>query len=272
MKIITFFKRIFAPAPEQPEESFEYGQKCLLSFAINRYQQSPLRGCINDQKNIWAKIQQLWPEFKARLFQDYKCTRAKFEAEIRAAFAVMKTGLLVIQYSGHGTFTKDPSEIDGYSEALYLYDGAYSDDRLYKLMLEKPAGLKVVFILDCCFSTGITNPRARARAISQTYKQPRYLASEPMPEHFTVTRQITNEPLDWVVFAACGERETANDARINNEDTGAYSFYFVKVMRRDVFYHNWQKDVEKYLPSADFRQTPSLGGKQELVNEIVFEI
>ncbi len=43
---------------------------------------------------------------------------------------------LVIHYSGHGTYTNDTSgdEADKQDEAMYLYDGAYLDDRLSKLL------------------------------------------------------------------------------------------------------------------------------------------
>lgn len=269
MKIFRFFRNLFAGGPAAPEEPFEYGKLCLLSFAINRYHQSPLRGCINDQKDISEKLKSLWPGFTMRLFQDYDCTRALFKAEIRKAFAAMRDGWLVIQYSGHGTYSRDQSEKDGYSEALYLYDGALPDEDIYELMQEKPEGLKVVFILDCCFSTGITLPRAKS---NPCYSKPRFLASEPMPETFKVSRVLINEPIDWVVFAACGERETAADAVIGNRPNGIYSYYLSRVMRRAVFLANWQKDVDKCLPSPNFQQTPSLTGSEELMNTIPFEV
>ena len=83
MKIITFFKRIFAPTPEQP---FAYGMFCCLSFAINKYSQGPLRGCLNDQKRIVARIKQFWSQFVFRLFQDSDATWQRFEAEVLKAW------------------------------------------------------------------------------------------------------------------------------------------------------------------------------------------
>lgn len=43
---------------------------------------------------------------------------------------------LVVHYSGHGTYTNDASgdETDGQDEALYLFDGAFLDDRLSKIL------------------------------------------------------------------------------------------------------------------------------------------
>jgi len=43
---------------------------------------------------------------------------------------------LFVQYSGHGTFTKDLNgdEADGQDEAMYLYDGIFLDDRLAKVL------------------------------------------------------------------------------------------------------------------------------------------
>jgi len=267
MKIIRFFKNLFAPEPEEP---FVYGLLCCISFAINKYSNGPLRGCLNDQKKIVARIKQFWPQFVFRLFHDSQCTWQRFEAEILRAFENMPTGHLVITYSGHGTFKRNPREIDGFSEAFYFYNGTYADFQLYELMNKKPAGLKVTFILDCCFSTGITVPRLTH---NPHYRQPRFLASEPMPENFHVSkREMFNEDIDWIVFAACGERETASDAFINNEYCGAYTFYFTQIMRPGVFNINWQKDVEKYLPSKDFPQSPSLTGSEKRMHELPFEL
>lgn len=267
MKIITFFKRIFTPEPEKP---FVYGLFCCISFAINKYSQGPLRGCLNDQKKIVARIKQFWSQFVFRLFQDSDATWQRFEAEILRAFENMPTGWLVIHYSGHGTYKRNPREIDGFSEAFYFHNGSYADYQLYELMKKKPAGLKVTFILDCCFSTGITVPRVKH---NPHYKQARFLASEPLPENFKVSkRAIIEEDIDWIVFAACGERETAADAYINGDYTGAFTWYFTQVMRPGVFFANWQKDVDKYLPSKDFQQSPSLTGSNKLMHELPFEM
>lgn len=268
LKIFRFFKNIFCPKQEAPEPPFNYGKLCCISFAINRYQQSPLRGCLNDQADITDRIKQFWPDFVFRLFQDSKCTWQRFEQEILKAFESMAEGWLVIHYSGHGTFKSNPAELDGYSEALYLYNGPYADYQIYELMKKKPPKLNVVFILDSCFSTGVTCPRHN----NEIYRKSRFLASEPMPEQFKVRRAIINEPLEWIVFAACGERETASDAYINGRYNGAFTFYFKQIMRPGVFFSNWQRTIDKYLPTNDYPQTPSLTGKQELINKIPFEL
>jgi len=54
--------------------------------------------------------------------------------------------LLYIHYSGHGTQIPDYSdtELNGYHEALYLYDGPFQDDRLVELQALTPAGVKVI--------------------------------------------------------------------------------------------------------------------------------
>lgn len=269
MKIAQFFKNLFGKQPEVP---FEYGKFCTLSFAINKYLQGPLRGCLNDQKKIVARIKRYWSQFVFRLFQDAEATWQKFEEEILKAFEAMPEGWLVIHYSGHGTFKRNPKERDGYSEAFYFYNGAYADYQVYELMKKKPEKLNVVFILDCCFSTGITVPRLSG---NPTYRHPKFLESDPLPDFFRVTKRAlipTEEDVDWLVFAACGERETASDACINGEFCGAYTFYFEQVMRPGVFFANWQKDVDKSLPSGDFPQTPSLTGTEERIHKMPFEL
>jgi hypothetical protein len=269
MKIIELFKRLFGKKPD-PEAPFEYGTHCMLSFAINKYTQAPLRGCINDQKRLHARMKQYWPEFTYRLFQDSVCTWQKFEEEILKAFAAMKKGYLVIHYSGHGTDIKNPKEIDGYSEAFYFYNGAYPDYRLHDLIVRhRPKDLRVVFIIDCCFSTGITLPRSG----KLNYSVPRYFQTEPLPRTMRrVKREIFTAEIGWIVFAACGERQTAADAFINNEYIGAFSYHFTEIMRPGVLFLNWQRDVEQFLPSDHYPQKPSLTGDRKNIHWQPFEI
>lgn len=268
MKIIRFFRGLFTRPPVKP---FGYGKHCALMFAINRYQQSPLRGCLNDQEDMTFRIKLLWPEFVFRQFKDSEVTRQRFKDEMLRAFANMPEGHLVVTYSGHGTQMRNPKEIDGFSEALYLYDGPLPDHEIYEVMKQKPPKLNVVFIFDCCFSTGMTNPR-KSDFHALPYRVPRFLEYEPIPAGFKRSKSAFHEEIDidWLAFAACQENETAMDAYIGGRYNGAYTYYMKNIMRRDVSFMTWHKETRNYLPSKMFPQTPTLTGKHEMMDKLPF--
>lgn len=247
-------------------EPFTYGNKLLIDFAINDYKGSDndLRGCLNDQKKKVATFSNYWPDFKFRTFTDSECTRARLRDEVRAAFAAMPEGWLFIAYSGHGTYKKSSTEENGYSEAMYLYDGTFTDNEWVELMKEKPENLKVVFMLDCCFGEGVVSPRG-----NPTYIRYRFLSSEEMPPVFNVVRKITEESLSYICFAGSLENEPSADAYINNEFTGAHTFYFMRCIKPGEAFITWQKRLDLYLPNKDFKQTPVLLGNKELMQEIL---
>ncbi len=247
------------------KQPFAYGRRCLIDFAINDYKgtDNDLRGCLNDQEDKEAVLKRHWADFTFKLFRDSECTRSRVKAEVRAAFAAMPTGHLVIGYSGHGTYTRDKTEINGYSEALYLYDGTFTDKEWVELMTEKPAGLNVVFFLDSCFSAGAVSPKGMCA-------RSRFMPSEEMPETFNVVRNITEESLSYICFAGCQEDETSADAYIANRFNGAHTYYLTRCIKPGEAYVTWQKRLDLYLPNKDFEQTPMLLGNAELMNSIAF--
>jgi metacaspase-1 len=262
-------KNIFKPKPE-PVVDFDWGKRCLLHFAINDYQgiNNDLRGCLNDQGILVKKIDEQFPGFSMRLFQDSACTKDAFKSMVRAAYAAMPSGLLIVGYSGHGTYDRDSSEPDGYREALYLYDGKLTDDDLVELAHEKPAGLDVVFFFDSCFSQGM----ARDLIGNPIYKRSRFLLTEPLPESFHIIKKFGRTPIDWLVFSACAERQTAADAFINGRYNGAFTYFAVKTLEKGITYRKWFTEIRNYLPSNDFEQIPGLDGPESMLTKKAFEI
>jgi len=135
----------------------------FLSFAINNYEQSPLRGCINDQINLSNKLKSINKDIDLRLFKNEEVTKEKVLFEISKAIKD-NPDILWIMYSGHGTQVRDRNndESDGYDEALYVYDGVITDDELNLLL--KEVDFKCVVLLDSCFSGTATRSKRSFKA------------------------------------------------------------------------------------------------------------
>lgn len=261
MCLKNLFKKPQPPAP------FAYGNNCLLHFAITDYPgtDSDLPGCVPDQELTTTMVDGRIGGVSFRGLTDEEVTPSHFEDEIRAAFKAMPTGLLTIGYSGHATYEKDDSEPDGVREALYLYGGKFTDKRFVALCKEKPAGLDLVFLLDSCFSEGM----ARNNPSPQ---KPRFLVTEPLPEHYHVIRQAPGEVNDWLVISACAENQTASDAMFGGDPNGAFTFYAMRTLEKGITYRQWMERIWKYLPGDRFSQIPHIDGPERMFEKIVFEV
>lgn len=251
----------------EPEKPFEYGDNCFLQFDISDYPGtgSDLPGCVPDGELAENIVDGRIGGVSFRTLTDNEVTPARFEAEIRAAFAAMPRGRLTIGYSGHGTYEKDASEPDGVREALYLWGGKFTDKRFVALCKEKPAGLELVFLLDSCFSEGMSrnNPSPQ---------RPRFLMTEPLPENYHVIRQAPGEVNDWLVISACAENQTASDAMFNGKPNGAFTFYAMKTLEKGITYRQWMERIWEYLPSDRFPQIPHIDGPEYMFEKKVFEV
>lgn len=97
------------------------------------------------------------------LHYNAQATKGALEAAARAACVGMHAGdLLVLYVSGHGGQVDDgdPTEADGLSETLCLWDGEMTDTYLSTVLAEIPAGVRVFFVTDTCNSG--TNYRRRS--------------------------------------------------------------------------------------------------------------
>jgi hypothetical protein len=252
----------------EPPKPFEYGNNCLLHASINDYPGtgSDLNGCNNDQEDFINYADGRIGGISFRYLQDSEATPSAFEREIRAAYKAMPYGLLTVCYSGHGTYEKDSSEPDGYSEALYMWGGKFTDDRLIALANEKPAGLDLVFILDCCFGRGMARDFG-----NPSFSVPRFLMTDPMPENYRITRSLTREPHDWLVISACAENQTAADAQFGGRYNGAFTYYAVRTLEKGITYRQWMERIWQNLPSRSFDQIPGIDGPERLFERKVFE-
>ena len=119
-----------------------------LCIGINDYPGtgSDLAGCVNDA-NDWAE-ELTKREFDVEVMLDAQATGEAMRAGMRRLLQNAVSGdLVVITYSGHGTWVRDDNgdEPDGRDEALCPYDiatnGPLLDDELYDILMRpRPRG------------------------------------------------------------------------------------------------------------------------------------
>lgn len=252
------FKKWFGK--QDPMIDWEHTQKVALLFGINNYPggENDLNGCINDIDLAEQRLQ----GFQIRKFQDSQVTIKNFIEQVKYAILHSLQGdVIYIHYSGHGTYVEDihGDEVDGYDEALYLYDGALIDDELNKVLQLIPEGVTVVLLLDSCFSGSATRNPHKVRFMPPKFER---------KEHLRIKRGIY-ENMKWIVLSGCGENQTSADAFINGKYHGAFTFYAMNTLVGTMTYKTWHEKIREFLPSRDFDQAPTLEGDETLINKQV---
>ena len=244
------FKKLFSKPPEENT----YTGKTALLFAINNYPGSSndLRGCLNDQENIEKNLfNKYFPDFSVYKYSDSQVTSYRFLLELKKYIRLLQPGdILFISYSGHGTQGVDPysTEADGYSEALYLYDGCLWDYELATIFKLIPEGARVILSFDSCFSHGMarrqTNPRfVETHNVSGVKKRASFL------------RDVSDK---FIMFAGCQEHQTSADAFIDGDYNGAFTYYWVGCFNPEMTYRQWIDETINDI--VQFEQIPVLTG------------
>lgn len=243
-------------------------KRIALLFAINNYPGSSndLRGCLNDQKRVASKL----PDFEKRLFKDSDVTIENFKKEVlKAAEETVAGDIVLLHYSGHGTYTPcyHGDEIDGKDEALYLYNGPLADDDFGALLDNFKTGVKVIIFLDSCFSESATralnNAPNKNKGKFKIYKK--FKTKKQVPHN-----KLLKNPINWVVFSGCSEHQTSADAYIDGAFNGAFTFYLWDCIDRNLTYKQWYAELRKSLPSSEYDQIPTLEGPDDIINNQLF--
>ena len=268
------------------------GKKALL-VGINKfanYSQFTLNGCVNDAKDMAALYKDLlgFKTSEMTILTDAQATKANIMANLKAMVAGVKAGrlgYLVFSLSSHGTQMNDTSgdEPDGKDEAFVPHDLAeksgrwdpshiISDDELHDLLAQLPANVLLEVYLDTCHSgSGLRGAEFGLHA-----PKPRYIAP---PDHefqkktarmrgFTLHRPPSSTAkkavagVHHILWTGCKANETSADAYFNGRYNGAFTYYFIKVMR-DTKNTLSRKDViakMRTLMRGHFAQNPQLEG------------
>ena len=276
------------------------GKKALF-VGINKfanYSQFTLNGCVNDAKDMAALYKDLlgFKTTEMSTLTDAQATKANIMARLNAMVADAKAGklnYLVFSLSSHGTQMNDTSgdEPDGKDEAFVPHDiaeknGAWdpariiSDDELHDLFAQLPASVLLEVYLDTCHSGsglrgaefGLHAPRARyiappdhefeqktARMRGFTLDRP---PSGSAKKGAAEASKAAVAGAHHILWTGCKANQTSADAYFSGRYNGAFTYYFVKVMRDTQNKLSRKAVIAKMraLMKSSFAQTPQLEG------------
>ena len=244
--------------------------KKAVCVGINNYPGSDndLSGCVNDA-NDWSGLLKSYG-FQTTVILDSQATRSKTVGAFDSLVAQATSGdVIVLTYSGHGTSVMDTSgdEVDGYDEALYVYDGVLLDDDLRSVLQKTKAGVHVVIISDSCFSGTVT----RKISLDEKAKR-RYISTDAIPPNTPVkNRFLSEESMVEVLISGCSDSEYSYDAYINGRYNGAFTANAISVLNQGQTYNEFYTALRKLLPSTTYPQTPQLEGSTENREKVLFE-
>jgi len=144
----------------------------------------------------------------------------------------------------------------------------YLDYMRSALRVTKP-GATVLILADSCFSETLTRGTAQMNI--------KHVTKNRFIDPGLVPRQVTNKifrsgpVMDHIMMSACLATETASDAYINKNWAGAFTFFAIMALQPGMTYLQWYAAIRKFLPSADFTQTPTIEGPDYLLDRKVFE-
>ena len=276
------------------------GKKALF-VGINKfanYSQFTLNGCVNDAKDMAALYKDLlgFKTTEMSTLTDAQATKANIMARLNAMVADAKAGklnYLVFSLSSHGTQMNDTSgdEPDGKDEAFVPHDiaeknGAWdpariiSDDELHDLFAQLPASVLLEVYLDTCHSgTGLRGAEFGLHAPRARYIAPpdhEFEQKTARMRGFTLDRPPSGSAkkgaaeaskaavagAHHVLWTGCKANQTSADAYFTGRYNGAFTYYFVKVMRDTQNKLSRKAVIAKMraLMKSSFAQTPQLEG------------
>lgn len=269
--------------------------KYALCIGINNYPgtSSDLKGCVNDA-NDWSK------ELKKRgfivsLLLDQHATGKAVRQAIRTAIKQAKTGdLVVIQYSGHGSYVPDENgdETDGSDECLCPYDintkEPITDDELFDLFSAKAQGVKIVMISDSCHSGTVarfapisTPPTIKGKGAPQRtvrFLPPAVFLSNTELAKLGLGRDIraSSPPGRYaaLLLSGCADVEYSFDAYFEGRPNGTFTFVALRALAKlpaNATYADWFHTIRSALPSQQYPQSPNLYGSRSMKKWKVFD-
>jgi len=262
------FKKLF----NRPDKPSAHSTRKALLFGINDYPGtgSDLNGCVNDVYDVKKKLEESTPKFDIMMFTDAQVTRQVFRFELNEAiFDLLPGDVLLVHYSGHGTYVNDLSgdENDGYDEALYLYDGPLIDDDIRDILEGIPDGATVVLLFDCCYSGTISRSAVPKIEKNRFFPFPT-TGKKGTP---TIVRKLAkSDDMRWITFSGSGEHQTSADAYIDGKYNGAFTYFFLKYLKPMITYKQWQHYVSEAFEASRFEQRPQIEGPEALLNNLTF--
>ena len=129
-------------------------------------------------------------------------------------------------------------------------------------------GATVLVMADSCFSETLTRGSAQMNIKHPTKNR---FHDPGLPPRRIIHKMVYRNISNHILMSGCQEHETSSDAYINGEWAGAFTFFALMSLHLGMTYREWYAEIRKFLPSADFTQTPTIEGPDYLLNRKVFE-
>ena len=247
--------------------------KYALTIGINNYPgtENDLSGCVNDAKDWASELTKR--NFKVTELLDRDATKKRMVEEMKAVIGRAARGdLVVITYSGHGTWQPDDDgdEADFRDEALCPHDlsnGPLLDDDLFEIFSAGAYGVRLLLLSDSCHS-GTVAKLAPATSSRKIRFMP-LAAFEKDQEKLKSARRVENKPArgksrnSALLLSGCKDTEYSYDAEFNGRPNGAFTRIALEALKSlpsDATYQQWHRAIREPLPSMDYPQTPLLTG------------
>jgi hypothetical protein len=245
--------------------------KYALTIGINNYPgtENDLAGCVNDAKDWASELKKR--DFKVTELIDQQATKQRMVEEMKSVIGKAAKGeLVVITYSGHGTWQPDDDgdEADMRDEALCPYDlskGPLLDDDLFEVFTAAAYGARVIMISDSChsgtvakFAPAMTNRKIRFMPLAAYEKDERKLSRARAIEKAPPRGRSRASAL---LLAGCKDTEYSYDTEFNGRPNGAFTRVALEALKglgAAATYKDWHAAIRKRLPSMDYPQTPLL--------------
>ncbi|MEW6363152.1 MAG: caspase family protein [Acidobacteriota bacterium] len=262
--------------------------KYALCMGINNYPgtNSDLAGCVNDA-NDWAKALSNRGFAVKQLFDQQATGKAMRSAMLAAVTGASAGDLVVIQYSGHGSFVpdEDGDEPDGTDECLCPYDigakGPITDDELFEIYSARQQGVNLLMISDSCHSGTVarfapitTPPTTKAKHAPQRkvrFLPPSVFLAKRDAAKLGVRRAMrkSSPPGRYaaLLMAGCQDTEYSYDAYFQGRPNGAFTFVALRALSplpANATYADWYRAIRDALPSQQYPQTPNLYGSKSM--------
>ena len=258
-------------------------EKRAVLVGINKYDQAPLRGCVNDVimiGDMLIKQFKFTTEEMRVLIDNDATTQNIFDSLHWLVDGANPGDVLFFHFSGHGSqiLSYNGKEENGYDEILCPVDLNWRDkmivdNDLRKIFDKVPEGVSLTVILDCCHSgtaldhTKQYQPYGPAQPInrrdifglmeedngaeyakSRMLQPPTELAVDDKYVGISNPRKLAHNDVPnypGLLISGCQADQTSADAFIAGQYCGAASYAFCKAIREHHYMISYKEVVEK---------------------------